>query len=90
MQRFLAAARAGDPSAVACTPAEATASLATALACEQALTSGGRVGVDRRDVAARLGVTTRIVHWPDSRAVGYAALTPAPIGQLTPVPPRPQ
>jgi predicted dehydrogenase len=45
MQRFLAAARAGDPTAVACTPAEATASLATALACEQALKSGGRVGV---------------------------------------------
>ena len=35
MQRFLAAARAGDPAAVACTPAEATASLATALACER-------------------------------------------------------
>jgi hypothetical protein len=45
MQRFLAAARAGDPTAVACTPAEATASLATALACEQALKSGGRVEV---------------------------------------------
>ena len=41
MQRFLAAARAGDPAAVACTPAEATASLATALACEQALTAAG-------------------------------------------------
>lgn len=45
MQRFLAAARAGDPAGVACTPAEATASLATALACEQALTTGGRVSV---------------------------------------------
>jgi myo-inositol 2-dehydrogenase / D-chiro-inositol 1-dehydrogenase len=45
MERFLAAARAGDPGAVACTPAQATASLATALACEQALKSGGRVTV---------------------------------------------
>ncbi len=45
MKRFLAAARAGDPAAVACTPAQATASLATALACEQALKSGGRVTV---------------------------------------------
>jgi myo-inositol 2-dehydrogenase / D-chiro-inositol 1-dehydrogenase len=46
MERFLAAARAGAPGEVACTPAEATASLATALACEQALKSGGRVPVD--------------------------------------------
>ena len=45
MERFLAAARAGDPGAVACTPAQATASLATALACEQALKTGGRVSV---------------------------------------------
>ena len=45
MERFLAAARAGDPTLVACTPAEATASLATALACEHALLSEGRVGV---------------------------------------------
>ena len=45
MQRFLDAARTGDQSAVACTPAEATAALATALACEQALKSGGRVDV---------------------------------------------
>jgi len=45
MERFLAAARAGDQSAVACTPAQATASLATALACEQALVTGGRVTV---------------------------------------------
>jgi myo-inositol 2-dehydrogenase / D-chiro-inositol 1-dehydrogenase len=43
--RFLDAARAGDPAAVACTPAQATASLAAALACEHALSSGGRVGV---------------------------------------------
>jgi predicted dehydrogenase len=45
LERFLAAARAGAPGEVACTPAEATASLATALACEQALKSGGRVTV---------------------------------------------
>ena len=43
LAQFLAAARAGDPDGVACTPREATASLATALACEQALKSGGRV-----------------------------------------------
>jgi predicted dehydrogenase len=46
MERFLAAARAGSPAGVACTPAQATASLATALACERALKSGGRVLVD--------------------------------------------
>jgi myo-inositol 2-dehydrogenase / D-chiro-inositol 1-dehydrogenase len=45
LERFLAAARAGAPGEVACTPAQATASLATALACEQALRSGGRVSV---------------------------------------------
>ncbi len=45
MERFLAAARAGDPAAVACTPAQATASLATALACERALQSAERVDV---------------------------------------------
>jgi predicted dehydrogenase len=45
MERFLAAARSGDQSAVACTPAQATASLATALACEQALETGTRVPV---------------------------------------------
>jgi myo-inositol 2-dehydrogenase / D-chiro-inositol 1-dehydrogenase len=45
LERFLAAARAGAPGEVACTPAQATASLATALACEQALKSGGRVTV---------------------------------------------
>jgi myo-inositol 2-dehydrogenase/D-chiro-inositol 1-dehydrogenase len=43
MARFLTAARARDPAAVACTPRQATASLATALACEEALKSGGRV-----------------------------------------------
>jgi predicted dehydrogenase len=46
LERFLAAARSGDPAAVACTPAQATSSLATALACERALESGGRVNVD--------------------------------------------
>jgi hypothetical protein len=45
VERWLAAARAGAPGDVACTPGEATASLATALACEQALKSGGRVSV---------------------------------------------
>ena len=48
LERFLAAARASAPLEVACTPAQATASLATALACEQALISGGRVMVDAR------------------------------------------
>jgi predicted dehydrogenase len=42
---FLSAARSGDQAAVACTPAQATASLATALACERSLQSGGRVSV---------------------------------------------
>ena len=46
LERFLAAARASAPGEVACTPAQATASLATALACEQALKSGERVTVD--------------------------------------------
>jgi predicted dehydrogenase len=46
LERFLAAARASAPGEVACTPAQATASLATALACEQALTTGRRVTVD--------------------------------------------
>jgi myo-inositol 2-dehydrogenase / D-chiro-inositol 1-dehydrogenase len=46
LERFLAAARAGAPGEVACAPAQATASLATALACEQALKTGGRVSVD--------------------------------------------
>jgi len=45
MERFLSAVRSKDPGAVACTPAQAAASLATALACEQALKSGGRVTV---------------------------------------------
>jgi myo-inositol 2-dehydrogenase/D-chiro-inositol 1-dehydrogenase len=45
VERWLAAARAGAPGEVACTPAEATASLATALACEHALKTRGRVSV---------------------------------------------
>lgn len=45
VERFLAAARAGAPSEVACTPAQATASLATALACEKALQTGNRVNI---------------------------------------------
>jgi predicted dehydrogenase len=45
VERWLAAARAGAPGDVACTPAEGTASLATALACEQALKTGARVSV---------------------------------------------
>jgi predicted dehydrogenase len=45
VERFLAAARSGDRADVACTPAQATASLATALACERALQNGGRVSV---------------------------------------------
>jgi predicted dehydrogenase len=45
LERFLAAARAGAPGEVACTPEQATSSLATALACEHALAAGGRVSV---------------------------------------------
>jgi myo-inositol 2-dehydrogenase / D-chiro-inositol 1-dehydrogenase len=45
LERFLAAARAGLPGDVVCTPAQATASLATALACERALKTGGHVAV---------------------------------------------
>jgi predicted dehydrogenase len=45
MARFLAAARDGDKEAVFCTPAEAAGSLAVAVACEQALLSGGTVAV---------------------------------------------
>lgn len=41
--RFLAAARAGEPEQVACTPSDAAATLATALACERSLLAGGRV-----------------------------------------------
>jgi predicted dehydrogenase len=45
--RFLEAARSGEASRVVCTPADARATLAVALACERALASGGRVAVDR-------------------------------------------
>jgi predicted dehydrogenase len=43
--RFLDAVRAGDPSSVACAPADATRTLAVANACEQALASGETVTV---------------------------------------------
>ena len=43
--RFLDAARAGDPSAVFCTPADAAQTLAVANACEQALATGNTVAV---------------------------------------------
>ncbi|MGN6378859.1 MAG: Gfo/Idh/MocA family protein [Gaiellales bacterium] len=41
--RFLAAARAGDPAMVACTPADALHTLEVAVAAEQAVASGRRV-----------------------------------------------
>ena len=43
--RFLAAVRAADPHAVACTPADALGTLQVALAGEEALASGQRVEV---------------------------------------------
>jgi myo-inositol 2-dehydrogenase / D-chiro-inositol 1-dehydrogenase len=43
LDRFLEAVRAGDPSAVACTPADALHSLRVALACERAAAEGGTV-----------------------------------------------
>ena len=45
MERFLEAARTGDPAAVACDVDAAAESLDVALACEQALAEGGRVSV---------------------------------------------
>lgn len=45
IDRFLAAARAGDPAAVACTPAAALATLHAALAAERAIATGERVDV---------------------------------------------
>jgi myo-inositol 2-dehydrogenase/D-chiro-inositol 1-dehydrogenase len=45
MARFVAAVRDGDKRAVFCTPAEAAATLAVAVACEEALLSGGTVPV---------------------------------------------
>jgi myo-inositol 2-dehydrogenase/D-chiro-inositol 1-dehydrogenase len=47
VERFLDAARTGDPSAVFCTPADAAGTLAVAIACEEAVTSGGTVAVPR-------------------------------------------
>jgi hypothetical protein len=46
MERFLDAVRAVDPSLVACPVAAAAQSLEVALACEQALATGGRVVVE--------------------------------------------
>jgi myo-inositol 2-dehydrogenase / D-chiro-inositol 1-dehydrogenase len=45
LARFLAAAREGDKRGVFCTPADAAGSLAVAVACEEALVSGGTVTV---------------------------------------------
>jgi myo-inositol 2-dehydrogenase/D-chiro-inositol 1-dehydrogenase len=45
IERFLEAVRAGDPERVFCTPADAAGTLAVALACEEALTSGETVAV---------------------------------------------
>jgi myo-inositol 2-dehydrogenase / D-chiro-inositol 1-dehydrogenase len=47
VERFLDAARAGDRSAVFCTPADAAGTLAVVIACEEAVTSGGTVAVPR-------------------------------------------
>jgi myo-inositol 2-dehydrogenase/D-chiro-inositol 1-dehydrogenase len=43
--RFLEAARAGDPSLVVCAPSDAARTLAVAIACEEALSSGTTVKV---------------------------------------------
>jgi len=43
LDRFLEAVRAGDPSAVPCTPADALHSLRATLACERAVAEGGTV-----------------------------------------------
>ena len=45
VDRFLEAARAGDPSLVPCTPADALHTLRTLLACERAIETGERVAV---------------------------------------------
>ena len=47
MARFLEAARKGDRKAVFCTPEDAAGTLATAVACEEALLSGGTVAVPK-------------------------------------------
>jgi myo-inositol 2-dehydrogenase/D-chiro-inositol 1-dehydrogenase len=46
VRRFLEAAREGDASRVFCTPREAAGTLATVLACEEALSTGGSVAVE--------------------------------------------
>jgi myo-inositol 2-dehydrogenase / D-chiro-inositol 1-dehydrogenase len=46
VERFLAAAAAGDRTRVFCTPRDAAGTLATVLACEQAVTDGGTVPVE--------------------------------------------
>jgi predicted dehydrogenase len=45
VDRFLEAARAGDPAAVPCTPADALLTLRTLLACERAIETGERVAL---------------------------------------------
>lgn len=45
VDRFVAAARAGDKTSVFCTPADAAGTLAVVVACEAALASGGTVPV---------------------------------------------
>ena len=45
LERFLAAARAGEQAAVFCTPADAAGTLAVAVACEEALAGGATVAV---------------------------------------------
>ncbi len=45
IDRFLEAARAGDPSRVFCTPADAARTLAVARACEEALATGATVAI---------------------------------------------
>jgi myo-inositol 2-dehydrogenase / D-chiro-inositol 1-dehydrogenase len=44
-ERFFAAVERGDPAAVACTPRDALGTLAVALACEEAMATGGVVEV---------------------------------------------
>jgi predicted dehydrogenase len=46
IDRFLEAVERGDRGRVPCSPADAFGTLATALACEQALVSGATVGVE--------------------------------------------
>jgi myo-inositol 2-dehydrogenase/D-chiro-inositol 1-dehydrogenase len=47
VERFLDAARTGDPAAVFCAPADAAGTLIVALACEEAIASGDTVPVRR-------------------------------------------